>query len=225
MTSILVTGAARGIGHEILKQALAKGWDVYGSVRTKDAIVELADILPDATILQFDVTDHMAIERAGKELDKPIDILINNAGILGPDNQSTVEMDFRGFRDVFETNTIAPLKIAQVFLPHLNRGKNPRLINISSQLGRTEYEASNMVAYRTSKAALNKITQAQAYDFEQAGITCVAMHPGYVQTDMAGASADIPSSQSAAGILNVAENLTIDQAGTFIDGNGTTQNW
>jgi NAD(P)-dependent dehydrogenase (short-subunit alcohol dehydrogenase family) len=82
-----------------------------------------------------------------------------------------------------------------------------------------------MVAYRASKAALNKITQAQAYDFKQAGITCIAMHPGYVQTDMAGPSADIPASQRAAGILKVAENLTIEQSGTFIDWNGTTQNW
>ena len=225
MTSILVTGAGCGIGREICKQASAKGWTVYGSVRSKAASYELAEALPGITILQFDVINHLAVELAGKALNKPIDILINNAGILGPDNQSTSDMDFLGFRDVFEVNVLAPLKVSQVFHSHLKRGKNPRLINISSQLGRTEFEATDMVAYRASKAALNKVTQAQASDLEHAGIACIAMHPGYVQTDMAGPAADIPPSESAAGILKVAENLTIEQSGTFIDWDGTQRNW
>lgn len=225
MTSILVTGAGRGIGFEICKQALAKGWVVHGSVRNNAAKDELSQALPDLNILQFDVVDHPAIERAGVTLKEPIDILINNAGILGPANQSTEDMDFQGFRDVLETNTLAPLKVAQVFKSNLARGKNPRLINISSQLGRTGYEANDMVAYRASKAALNKITQAQASDFKQEKITCIAMHPGYVQTDMAGPSADITAAHSAAGILNVAENLKIAQSGTFIDWDGEVQHW
>ena len=225
MTSILVTGAGRGIGREICRQASAKGWTVYGSVRSKAAFDDLASAMPEINVLQFDVTDHATIETAGKALDQPIDILINNAGILGPDNQSTSDMDFMGFRDVFEVNVFGPLKVAQVFHLNLKRGKNPRLVNISSQLGRTEFEANDMVAYRASKAALNKITQAQASDMQQDGITCIAMHPGYVQTDMAGPTADIPPSESAAGILNVAENLTIEQSGTFIDWDGTRRNW
>ena len=221
MTTLLVTGAGRGIGRELCKQALAKGWTIYGSARSDKACEELDAALPGVSILQFDVTDHNAIEAIGKALDKPIDILINNAGILGPENQTTSDMDFDGFRDVMEVNVLAPLKIAQTFYPHLKRSSNARLINISSQLGRTGYAATDMVAYRASKAALNKVTQAQASDFQEDGITCVAMHPGYVQTDMAGPGADIPPHESAAGILRVAENLTLEQSGLFIDWDGT----
>ena len=175
--------------------------------------------------MQFDVTDHDAIEKAASGLDSSIDILINNAGILGPDNQTTTSMDFHGFRDVFEVNVLSPLKITQAFLPHLKRADHPRLINISSQLGRTGFNANDMVAYRASKAALNKITQAQAADFQDNGIICIAMHPGYVRTDMAGPNADISPLESAAGILNVAEKLSIAQTGTFIDWDGTRQDW
>ena len=225
MTTLLVTGAGRGIGRELCKQALAKGWTVYGSVRSAVNADELSSVLPGISVLQFDVTDYAAIEAAGETLDASIDVLINNAGILGPENQTTSDMDFDGFRDVMEVNVLAPLKVAQTFHPHLKRSSNARLINISSQLGRTGYAATDMVAYRASKAALNKVTQAQAADFQEDGITCVAMHPGYVQTDMAGPGADIPPHESAAGILLVAENLTLEQSGSFIDWDGTRRDW
>ena len=227
MTTILITGAGRGIGFELARQSLDKGWKVIGSVRSVEAQRELAQKLPQMAVLNFDVTDHKAIEKVANAFHSPIDVLVNNAGIIGPETsmQSTLSMDFEGFEQTLSTNVLAPLKIAQVFLPLLKQGNNPRLINISSKMGRMEFSSSDRIAYRASKAALNKVTQALATDLREEGVTCISMHPGWVQSDMGGSGADITPEQSAAGILEVIETITIEDTGKFIDWDGTPRSW
>ncbi len=227
MITILITGAGRGIGFEMARQAIDKGWNVIGSVRSVDAQRELAQKLPKMAVLNFDVTDHVAIEKVANAFHSPIDVLVNNAGILGPDRdrQTTSDMDFDGFAKVLETNVLSPLKIAQVFIPLLKQGNNPRLINISSKMGRMEFSSSDILAYRASKAALNKVTQGLATDLKEDGITCIAMHPGWVQSDMGGPEADITPEDSAAGILKVVSSVTLDDTGKFIDWDGMARSW
>ena len=225
MTTILITGAGRGIGFELARQSLEKGWNVIGSVRSLEAQQALAQKLPKMAVLNFDVTDHKAIEKVANAFHSPIDILINNAGVIGPDVQSTFEMNFDGFADTLATNVLAPLKITQVFLPLLKQGSNPRIINISSKMGRMEFAASDRIAYRASKAALNKVTQGLATDLKEEGITCIAMHPGWVQSDMGGASADIKPEESAQGIINVIQFVSIKDTGKFIDWDGVARPW
>lgn len=225
MTTILITGAGRGIGFELARQSAQMGWNVLGSVRSVEAQKELAEKLPEMTVLNFDVTDHDAIEKVSSALHSPIDVLVNNAGIIGPDVQSTLDMDFEGFAKTMATNVFAPLKIAQVFLPLLKQGSNPRMVNISSKMGRMEFDASDRIAYRASKSALNKVTQGLATDLKSDGITCVAMHPGWVQTDMGSSAADVTPNASAAGILEVIQSLKIEDTGKFIDWDGTSRSW
>lgn len=225
MTRILITGAGRGIGFELAKQALERGWDVVGSVRSVEAQRELAQKLPQMAVLNFDVTDHQAVEKIANAFHSPIDILINCAGIIGPSLQSTLEMDFDGFAQTLEVNVLAPLKIAQAFLPLIRESENGRIINISSQMGRMEFSTSDRIAYRASKAALNKVSQGLATDLHDDGITVVAMHPGWVSTDMGGASAPVTPPESAAGILNVADELSFEDTGRFIDWDGTFRSW
>lgn len=225
MTTILITGAGRGIGFELARQALDMGWKVIGSVRTVEAQRELAQKLPQMAVLNFDVTDHKALEKVANAFHSPIDVLVNNAGVIGDMPQATLEMDFDGFAKTLAINTLAPLKVTQVFLPLLKQGNNPRLVNISSKMGRMEFSASDRIAYRASKAALNKITQGLATDLKDDGVTCIAMHPGWVQSDMGGAQADITPAESAAGILQVIQSLTIDDTGKFIDWDGTARSW
>ena len=225
MTTILITGAGRGIGFELARQSLEKGWNVIGSVRSLEAQQALAQKLPKMAVLNFDVTDHKAIEKVANAFHSPIDILINNAGVIGPDVQSTFEMNFDGFADTLATNVLAPLKITQVFLPLLKQGSNPRIIKISSKMGRMEFAASDRIAYRASKAALNKVTQGLATDLKEEGITCIAMHPGWVQSDMGGASADIKPEESAQGIINVIQFVSIKDTGKFIDWDGVARPW
>ena len=226
MTTILITGTNRGIGLEMANQALAKGWTVYGSARAP-----VTD--PDAHIchhpnfhdLPFDVTDHAAVRAAAAGIGEPIDILINNAGIIGPERQSTLDMDFDGFARTLAVNTLAPLAVAQAFLPQLKRSAAPRILTISSQMGRMSYAKSDRIAYRASKAAVNKVMQGLATDLKPMGVAVANLHPGWVRTDMGGAAADIAPAESAAGILKLAEALTLEGTGRFYNWDGSELAW
>jgi len=226
MTTVLITGAGRGIGLELARQALEKGWTVYGAMR-HTITGHAASILDHSNFygLQFDVTDTDAISAAAAALDVPIDIVINNAGVIGPSRQSTLDMDFNGFALTLDINTLGPLRVAQAFLPHLKRSSNPRIITLSSLMGSMAGTSYDRIAYRASKAAVNKVMQGLANDLVSEDICVVSMHPGWVQTDMGGSHADIPVKTSASGILSVAEDLSIARTGRFINYDGTELAW
>jgi len=222
MTTILITGTNRGIGLEMARQALAKGWTVYGSARSAvtDPQAHICDY-PQFHDLVFDVTDHEAVRAAAASVSAPIDILINNAGIIGPERQSTLDMDFDGFAETFAINTLAPLAVSQAFLPHLRRSANPRILTVSSWMGSLSHAKSDRIAYRASKAAVNKVMQGLATDLAPMGVAVAMLHPGWVRTDMGGAGADIDVGTSAGGILKLAEGLTLEGTGQFYNWDGS----
>jgi NAD(P)-dependent dehydrogenase (short-subunit alcohol dehydrogenase family) len=226
VTSLFVTGCGRGIGLELVSQAIDLGWNVSGSVRDRETADTLARQFPGRLgVFVFDVTDAEAIRAAAAGFDGAIDILVNNAGIIGPDRQSTLDMDFDGFAETLAVNTLAPLRVAQAFLPNLRKSDNPRILTVSSAMGRMSYAKSDRIAYRASKAAVNKVMQGLAADLEGEGIAVRLLHPGWVRTDMGGAGADISPEESAAGILEVARNTTIAETGTFVNWDGTAVPW
>ncbi|WP_075997149.1 SDR family oxidoreductase [Salaquimonas pukyongi] len=251
MTNLLITGVARGIGFELAQQALTMGWRVFGSVRSEEDAFRVqgelgvtgggelraaeaieapmgeAKAVPEArfTPLVFDVTDHAGVEAAADSIDMPIDILINNAGIIGPKRQTVLDMDFAGFAETLAVNTLAPLAVTQAFLPHLKRSDAGRIVTISSWMGSMSHQNADRIAYRASKSAINKVCQGLATELRGDGIAVISMHPGWVQTDMGGAAADIAPEESAAGILAVAENLTLSQTGHFINYDGSLLSW
>jgi NAD(P)-dependent dehydrogenase (short-subunit alcohol dehydrogenase family) len=226
MTTILITGAARGIGRALCEDAQRRGWSVIGSARDAAAAKALeAELGPQFQALVFDVTDAVAVARSAVSLDRPVDILINNAGIIGPDRQSALDMDFDGFAATLAVNVLAPLRIAQAFLPHLKRGERPRLMTISSGMGSMSYASSDHLAYRASKAAVNKVTQGLATDLRRFGIAVASIHPGWVRTDMGGRGADIEAAESAKGILDIAEKLDLAGTGKFLRYDGSQMAW
>jgi NAD(P)-dependent dehydrogenase (short-subunit alcohol dehydrogenase family) len=226
LPTLLITGAARGIGKALCEDALRRGWGVIGSVRDAEAAKALeAELGSSFRALVFDVTDAEAIAKAAQELDRPIDILINNAGIIGPDRQSTLDMDFDGFAQTLAVNVLAPLRVAQAFLPHLKRSARPRLMTISSNMGSMSYAKSDHLAYRASKAAVNKVTQGLASDLKRFGIAVASIHPGWVRTDMGGRGADIEAGESAKGILDIAEKLDLAGTGKFLKYDGSQLAW
>ncbi len=226
MTTILITGAARGIGHALCADALRRGWTVIGSVRDAPAAKALETELGGKfRALVFDVTDADAVANAARELDHPIDILINNAGIIGPERQSALDMDFDGLRQTLEVNTLAPLRVSQAFLPHLKRSAKPRILTISSNMGSLPYASSDHLAYRISKAAVNKACQGLATDLKPMGIAVAVLHPGWVRTDMGGRGADIEADVSAKGILDIAEKLDLAGTGKFLRYDGSPNAW
>jgi NAD(P)-dependent dehydrogenase (short-subunit alcohol dehydrogenase family) len=226
LTTILITGVGRGIGNALAKTALQRGWSVIGSVRdVQEAKILEARFGNRFQTLVFDVTDGNTITKAAEALDIPIDIVINNAGIIGPKRQSTLDMDFDGFAETLAVNVLAPLRVSQAYLPHLKRSSHPRLITISSNMGTMSYAKSDQIAYRASKTAVNKVMQGLATDLKSMGIAVACVHPGWVRTDMGGKHADIDVAESASGIIDIAERLDIAKTGKFLNYDGTSLAW
>ncbi|WP_269582420.1 SDR family NAD(P)-dependent oxidoreductase [Roseibium sp. Sym1] len=221
MPACLVTAANRGIGLEITRAALGKGWTVFGSVRSEQLAQQTRDSLQgDFRPLIFDVTDHLAVHAAATALDSALDLLINNAGIISPERQTPLDMDFDGFAKTLSVNTLAPLAVSQAFLPHLRRSGRGRILTISSQMAWMGYRKADTLAYRASKAAVNKVMQGLATALEGEGIPVALIDPGWVRTDMGGPMADNSPQDVATGILAVSEGLSIADTGKFFRWSG-----
>lgn len=221
MPTCLITATNRGIGFELARKALADGWKVYGSVRSQSAAQESAEVLGDGYVpLVFDVTDHDAVGRAAADLDDTLDLLINNAGIITPARQSPLDMDFEGFLRTLEVNTLAPLAVSQIFLTHLRKSESAKILTISSQMSWMGYRKPDTLAYRASKAAVNKVMQGLATELEPEGIPVALIDPGWVRTSMGGAAADNCPIDVAAGILDVAAKLDLERTGRFFKWSG-----
>ncbi|RWE81421.1 MAG: SDR family NAD(P)-dependent oxidoreductase, partial [Mesorhizobium sp.] len=162
--TMLITGAGRGIGRALAAFAFEQGNDVIALVRTKVSEVSRGDVINGVDVTNQEMLDGVAAVLR----DRPIDLLINNAGIIGPERQSTLDMDFDGFRRALEVNTLAPLRLLQTFLPNLRAARDragiARIVTISSQMARMNYAKSDRIAYRASKAAVNKVMQGLATD-------------------------------------------------------------
>lgn len=225
MTTILITGANRGIGLELASQALAKGWSVVATARPQSDQTALRALSGDVHVLEFDVTDASAVSRAAADFPKKLDIIVNNAGIIGPDRQATTDMDNDGFARTLAVNTIAPLIITNAFLPNLRQSEAGKLVTISSQMGMMTSTSSDRIAYRASKSAVNKVMQGLATDLKPANIAVLTLHPGWVRSDMGGSSADISTQESASGILQRIQALSIATTGQFLNYAGETMAW
>lgn len=216
MRKVLITGVGRGIGYQLCKSALEDGAYVYGSVRTDaDADKLKNEIGANFTPLVFDVRDQEAVSKALSNIEE-LDVLINNSGIIGPDDTSTVSASIDEFVSVFEVNTIAPLRLAQIVLPKLKASDHPAILSISSQMSWMGYAKSDHISYRASKAALNKVMQGLATDLAEENIPVCVVDPGWVRTDMGGEGADNNPSDVAAGIWQIAKDLDMSKSGKFI---------
>lgn len=171
-------------------------------------------------LLTLDVRDDTSIAEAVRQFDEPVDVLVDNAGIIGPQRQSTLGMDFDGFLETLRVNALGPLRIAQAFLPHLRQARRPKIVTISSRMGSLSYVNSDRIAYRASKAAVNKVIQGLATDLQPEGIIAVAVHPGWVRTDMGGSGADISVEESAAGLIRLIDRLALEEMGGFFNWQG-----
>jgi len=222
--TVLITGANRGIGLELARQYAEDGWHVIGTARRPDAAKDLLDL--DVQIMQLDVTDQESVDRLSEELgDQEIDVLINNAGVLAM-VRSISEIDFEEFNHLMAVNTVGPIRVTQALLPNLHAGETRKVINISSVAGSITVKTSGgPYGYSESKAALNMFTRSLAGELRADGFICIVIHPGWVQTDMGGAHAAVTAQGSAAGILRLADELTLTNTGTFHVYSGEEHPW
>jgi NAD(P)-dependent dehydrogenase (short-subunit alcohol dehydrogenase family) len=227
---VLVTGANRGLGLEFVKQYAEDGATVFACCRdphTAKAMRTVSDAAGGKVSMHaLDVTDAGAIAALAKDFgDEPIDVLINNAGVYGPGQQSADEMDYEGWAKTFATNTMAPLRVAQTFHRNLKKGKDKKLVTITSRMGSTADSSGGYLAYRSSKAAVNNVMRGLSLAWKEDGIVVSLLHPGWVKTDMGGKGADLEIHESVTGMRRVIAGLSMAKSGTFLDYRGGEIPW
>ena len=230
MNTILITGCNRGIGLEFVKQYAADGWRVYAACRAPDsahALTALSKQHPSISIHALNVALEKDIYALSKQLhDIKLDILLNNAGIYASGGNQFGNINKADWLTAFEVNTIAPLLMAQAFLNQVLAGKLKIIATVSSKMGSIDDNTSGSeYAYRTSKAAVNQVMKSLSIDLESKGIKTVALHPGWVRTDMGGPDALIDTVESVTGMRKVLAQLTRQQSGQFIGYDGALILW
>ncbi|WP_199483803.1 SDR family oxidoreductase [Vibrio owensii] len=226
--TVFITGANRGIGLSLTELYLQQGAQVHATSRNLADSKELRALASRYNTLvlhELDVTDYQRVAQLASEL-PAIDLLINNAGYYGPKGYGFGNTDIEEWRQVFEINTIAPLKLVENFYPLLQQGKAKKIACISSKVGSmTENTSGGGYIYRSSKAALNSVVKSLSNDLTDEGFTVLALHPGWVRTEMGGPNALIDTQTSADGLAKVIEQSTQEKSGQFINYDGTELPW
>lgn len=224
MPRTVITGASRGIGHALAIELAGRGHNVLALCRKPVEVTGLAGV-DGVTVRGLDVASPVAMHSFATSLDGTIDILVNNAGIAGGrlrDNLS--EADFQMADDVFRVNAVAPLLLTRLLADRLASGA--LVVNVTSIMGSNASNTSGgMAIYRASKAALNSITRTLAAELGPQDVTVLAVHPGWVRTDMGGPSASIDKETSARGIAQVIADAEPSQNGTYLDWKGDSLPW
>lgn len=226
MPVVLITGANRGIGLEFARQYAADGWTVIATCRETDNSGGLAH-LREIEVYGLSVDQPSSIEvLAGLLQGRKIDLLINNAGIIGPalEEQSKYGIDVDGWMETMKVNALSPILVSLALRPMLSHGA--KVATVSSQLGSiTETESGGMYAYRASKAAINMGIRTLAADWRDEGIACIVLHPGWVQTDMGGPKAPVTPADSVAGMRRVIAGVGLGDSGAFFAYDGRRIPW
>lgn len=237
MQTVFVTGANRGIGHELARQCAARGDRVLATARRPETLQPLvAEFGSRVVPLACDVTDDASLAAAATHAAgaaDSIDLLVNSAGLysLYSDHWNAAatrfdHVDRRELMTVFEVNAAGPMLVMRAVLDLLRRSDRPRVLNLSSRLGSvSERTGPGDYAYAASKAALNIMTRAFAAEFRSDGIIAIAITPGWVRTDMGGSNARLSQEESVRGLLEVADGLTMEDSGEFLDYQKEPQPW
>jgi NAD(P)-dependent dehydrogenase (short-subunit alcohol dehydrogenase family) len=222
MPTALILGASRGIGQELARQYLADGWRVLATARTPDDCDALAQL--GAEPQQLDVTNVDSIAGLGWRLDgERIDVAFLVAGVYGPRHAGFPTQD--EFDNVMHTNVLSAMRLIPLVAPLLasNRGKLGVLSSRMGSLGARTSASGSL--YRASKAALNSVVRDAALTYGPQGATCVAFHPGWVQTDMGGESAQLTPEESARHLRATIAALPESANGSFLNYDGTPIPW
>jgi len=240
--AVLITGANRGIGLEFVRQYLADGWQVYAACRDPDTADQLQALNAGSggrlVLLRIDVTDGEQVKAAAQVLKgQPLDVLINNAGVVEPifygsgayeghDDPDLRNYDYDGWLEVMNVNLLGPARVCGAFVDNLAAGQRPVAVNMVSTLASisSTWQAGRY-AYRTSKAALNMLTRSAGEWFQSRGIILVSISPGWTQTEMGGTKATNTVEQSAGVMRAIIAKLTANDAGAFLNFDGKPMAW
>jgi NAD(P)-dependent dehydrogenase (short-subunit alcohol dehydrogenase family) len=233
MQNIFITGANRGIGFGFAQHYLAQGARVFAGCRVPEKAAQLHELQArygdSLVIIPLEVTDESSLRAAHQAISAAttsLDMLINNAGVLHSSHDAS-EVTAEGLRESFDVNAIAPLMVAKQFVDLLQAGNTPKIVNITmptppiSKWTRTENHA-----YIASRYATNALTKMLALEFGGKGIITVALHPGYLQTDMNNYAAIAKPVAEGIGMpAGVIDALTMEQNGLCFLSDGKVYDW
>lgn len=245
MRRVLITGTNRGLGLALTSVCLARGDQVFATTRRlpgdQSGLASLSASFGERLhIVKMEVGDPTSVDRAWQAIGArvgAIDWLINNAGV-NPSPPGTgqpagraalPELDPEIVSATVRTNALGPLLVIQRGLDLLRNGSSPRVVNISSQRGSLTLAARLRggadYAYTISKAALNMFTCLAAAELQADGISVVAVHPGWVRTDMGGPRARLTPDEAAQALITLIDGLTLQDTGKFFNWDGTPHPW
>lgn len=228
MSTVLITGTNRGIGLEFTKQYAQAGWDVLACCREPEnasALQVLAAQHSNIQIHALDVANFSQVDALAQQLsDIAIDVLINNAGVYPTGGLGDTDVD--KWLTGFKVNSIAPLKVATAFTPHIAKSTLKKLVTLSSKMGSIDDNNSGgSYMYRSTKAAANCVMKSLSIDLQPADIAVATLHPGWVKTEMGGPNALISTQTSVAGLRNVIDQLSLANTGRFVAYDGKEISW
>ncbi len=229
---VVIVGASRGLGHALALRYLDLDWEVWagcrslahaGELRSGGAVVHAVDVTDERTIARF----ASAVTAAG-----PIDVLINSAAIdarsLGadPDARGPFDLSIEHFLTEFQVNAGGPMLVTRALLDPLLQAQTPKIVNLTSRTASMTVGAELCwdIGYNASKAALNALTARTAHLLAGRAIV-VAIHPGWVRTDMGGPDAALEPGPAAQRLVATIDQLTAEHNGCFLQADGTTHPW
>jgi NAD(P)-dependent dehydrogenase (short-subunit alcohol dehydrogenase family) len=239
MSTVLVTGAGRGLGLEFVRQYAADGWTVIATARDPARHAELQALVVAAAgrirVHALDVADRAAIDALAVSLaGNAIDVLINNAGTMGREGYAGSGMqaqrfghsNYEDWLQTFAVNALGPMKMAEAFADHVAASQQKKIVALSSLVASIgSNNLGGLYAYRSSKAALNAILKSMALDLMRRGIIVTPLHPGWAATDIGGPNAPMRPQHSVAGLRHVIEGLTREKSGRFWQWDGKELPW
>lgn len=232
---VLITGANRGLGYELLKVYHANNYDVFPLVRSAESANELLKEFPQKCfpiIADIGLDSCKGIIKSTLEqYTREIDIVINNAGISGKEYQIE-EVTSEEMLNLFNIHCLGVMRTVQGTLEFLNNSANPRIINVSSRLGSLTKMISDefkdryfSYSYKVAKASQNMLTVSLYQELRKKGIHVSTIHPGKLKTGTASNDADMEASEASLYIFNWIETLSMQQSGVFVEPNVGEMPW
>ena len=214
MKTVFITGAYRGLGHEVARQLSERGWNVILTARRQERGSAAAAKLKNASFLELDVTDGASVARAARAVPE-LDVLINNAAIIIEGDQDILAIKPETVGRTIATNALGALRASQAFVPQLLKSPAGRIVNVSSGAGQLSDMGTWSPAYAASKTALNAITCLLAAALKDKGIAVNSVCPGWCRTEMGGPNAPRSVEEGAAGIVWLAADAPQKKTGLF----------
>lgn len=223
MKSLLITGSSRGIGLEVVRQYAEDGWNVFATARRiSDELSAIANQHTHVQLFEVDVTVTDDLQKLKESIGtQPIDLLINNAAIFQESSLGSINYD--EFHQTLNTNTMAPLQMAEMFMENIKSSTEKTIVNMTGHMGSLDFVSSHpdyfpgYYSYRVSKVALNMLTILLAHDLKKYGVKVIALSPGWVNTNMGGPNGELTPEQAVLIMKKFLADCTIDYSGCFFE--------